>query len=136
VLTCTSPESLASGLSDSSLQVTATLPTSATASVTNTAVVSSTSGQFDPNTSNNTSSVTSTPTPESNLVITKSHSGDFVAGEEGSYALSVTNRGPSDAAGPLTVTDQLPVGESFVSFASAGGVTPAGTARRRGPHPS
>ncbi len=125
VLTCTSPESLASGLSDSSLQVTATLPTSATASVTNTAVVSSTSGQFDPNTSNNTSSVTSTPTPESNLVITKSHSGDFVAGEEGSYALSVTNRGPSDAAGPLTVTDQLPVGESFVSFASAGGVTPA-----------
>ena len=32
------------------------------------------------------------------------------------YNFTITNNGPSDAAGPLTLTDPLPTGETFVSI--------------------
>jgi uncharacterized repeat protein (TIGR01451 family) len=49
------------------------------------------------------------------LSITKSHSGSLVAGANATYALTVANAGPATSAGPITVTDTLPSGESFVS---------------------
>ncbi len=50
------------------------------------------------------------------LVLTKSHStGAVQAGTMTSFDITVSNDGPSDAAGPLTVTDTLPVGVSFLA---------------------
>jgi uncharacterized repeat protein (TIGR01451 family)/fimbrial isopeptide formation D2 family protein len=49
------------------------------------------------------------------LEIEKSHSGKFFVGQQGTYTLKVTNHGPSSADGPITVTDTLPTGMSFVS---------------------
>jgi uncharacterized repeat protein (TIGR01451 family) len=50
------------------------------------------------------------------LSISKSHTGDFSVGQEGVYTLKVTNS-PSGGSttGPITVTDTLPAGFSFVS---------------------
>ena len=54
--------------------------------------------------------------PAADLILTKVHAGTFEAGTNGIYNFSITNNGPSDAAGPLTLTDPLPAGETFVSI--------------------
>jgi uncharacterized repeat protein (TIGR01451 family) len=49
--------------------------------------------------------------PETNLVIDKSHTGDFTQGQTGAeYTLSVTNNGPDASTGTVTVTDTVPTG--------------------------
>jgi len=53
--------------------------------------------------------------PEATLQLTKTHVGDFVAGTNGVYTLTVTDLGPSDVQAPVTVTDTLPASETFVS---------------------
>ncbi len=58
-------------------------------------------------------------TPVADLAISKSHSGDFVAGQAGVYTLSVSNNGPNDETGAITVTDVLPAGLSFTSATSS-----------------
>ncbi|MCR2812351.1 isopeptide-forming domain-containing fimbrial protein [Microbacterium sp. zg.Y1084] len=50
-----------------------------------------------------------------NLSIAKTHTGDAVAGESMPYTLTVTNHGPSDASGPLVVTDTLPAGFAYAA---------------------
>lgn len=57
------------------------------------------------------------------LSITKSHTGAFAAGRTASYALTVTNHGPNPAGGAIgaiTVTDDLPVGLSYLSGVGSG----------------
>src|SRR5207245_1836674 len=54
------------------------------------------------------------------LSIVKSHAGDFTVGQQGSYDMTVTNTGSTDAGGPITVTDTLPAGLSFVSGSGSG----------------
>lgn len=63
-----------------------------------------------------------TNTPVSDLAITKSHVGDFTVGTNGSYTLSVTNNGPVDETGTITVTDDLNTtpGLGFVSATGTG----------------
>ncbi len=51
-----------------------------------------------------------TNTEVADLEITKSHTGDFTVGVNGTYTLSVTNNGPNDHTGLVTVTDSLPTG--------------------------
>jgi uncharacterized repeat protein (TIGR01451 family) len=58
--------------------------------------------------------------PEPDLEITKSHVGNFVAGETGAYTLTVRNVGNGPTYGPTTVTDTLPAGFSFESFTGDG----------------
>lgn len=58
--------------------------------------------------------------PVADLAITKSHVGDFTVGMNGVYTLSVTNNGPSDAAGTITVTDTLPAGLTYVGASGTG----------------
>lgn len=59
--------------------------------------------------------------PESDLSITKSHSGIFNQGDTESYTLSVENiASAADEPGTITVTDTLPAGLSFVSASGAG----------------
>src|SRR5437763_3158629 len=61
---------------------------------------STTSGVFDPDTSDNTATELTTVNTSANLALTKSDSPDPVlAGNNITYTLTVTNNGPSDATG-------------------------------------
>ena len=61
-----------------------------------------------------------TNTPVADLAISKSHSGNFTVGQNGSYSITVTNNGPSDETGTITVTDTLPAGLAYVSGTGSG----------------
>ncbi len=61
-----------------------------------------------------------TNTPVADLAISKTHSGDFTVGQNGSYTLTVSNNGPSDETGTITVTDTLPAGLGYVSASGTG----------------
>ncbi len=87
-----------------------------TTPVTNTATV--TGPEPDPNPANNTSSVTNPAATSADLAITKTHLGPFVPGSQGTYQFTVVNNGPSDAAAPIRVSDQLPPELTFVSASS------------------
>ncbi len=55
------------------------------------------------------------------LALTKAHSGNFIVGQNGAYTLSVGNAataGPT--TGPITATDTLPAGLSFLSGIGSG----------------
>ena len=91
---------------------------------TNTATITH-SDQFDPNTANNTASVTQTP-QQADLALTKTTSdptpnvGDIVT-----YTVTLSNNGP-DSATKAQVTDLLPAGVSFVTATpSQGAYDPA-----------
>jgi uncharacterized repeat protein (TIGR01451 family) len=87
---------------------------------TNMAAISH-SDQFDPNTGNNTASVTATP-QQADLAITKAVSdatpnvGDMIT-----YTVTVTNNGP-DAATGVTISEPIPAGLSFVNALPSKGV--------------
>ena len=53
------------------------------------------------------------------LLIDKSHVGDFVIGSDNVWTISVTNDGPAVGRAPVTVTDTLPAGISFSSSVGA-----------------
>lgn len=66
-------------------------------------------------------SVTSEPVVD--LSLTKTHSGDFSAGSTGTYTLRVSNAtgvGVEPDDNPVTITDTLPAGLSFVSGSGTG----------------
>ncbi|MEK7833659.1 MAG: DUF11 domain-containing protein, partial [Acidobacteriota bacterium] len=101
--------------------LTATLPADTTAPVTNTASVTPPGGSTDPDTTNNQTSVTSTPVPNSDLTVTKTANAAAVrAGDEVTYTISATNNGPS-VANNVVVTDPLPTGLTLVSATSTKG---------------
>src|SRR5437667_431552 len=50
----------------------------------------------------------------------KRHTAAFEHGANGTYTLVVTNVGTTATSGPITVTDPLPAGLSFVSGLGAG----------------
>ena len=54
------------------------------------------------------------------LTITKSHTGNFTQGQTGTYTLTVSNAGGSPTSGPVTVTDNVPIGLVPTSAAGAG----------------
>ena len=105
----------------SNLTVTVTAPASGT--LTNTASVSTPTG--DPNSTNNvTSPVVTTVTPVADVGIGKTGSASVLAASNLVYTISVTNFGPSSAVS-VTVTDTLPLTVTFVS-ASGNGVNNSG----------
>jgi uncharacterized repeat protein (TIGR01451 family) len=61
-----------------------------------------------------------TALPSADLVLSKTAVGTFTAGGTGTYALTVTNLGPSASGAPLTVTDTLPAGMTFTSASALG----------------
>jgi len=85
-------------------------------SVANTAVASSTDPDLP-------CSVTGCPAstdpvvvdPLAQLAIVKQHLGTFAVGQNGSYDITVTNIGPTPTPGPVSLTDDLPTGLSYVS---------------------
>jgi uncharacterized repeat protein (TIGR01451 family)/fimbrial isopeptide formation D2 family protein len=106
---------LASGASFPAITITAAVPAGTTSGtvLSNTATVSS--ATYDPVPGNNTDTVTDTVARSVDLGIVKSARGTITAGQDATYTLDATNHGPSDSNGPITVTDTLPIGTSFVS---------------------
>jgi uncharacterized repeat protein (TIGR01451 family) len=105
----------------SNITVTVTAP--ASGSLTNTASVSSPTG--DPNSTNNvTAPVITTVTPVADVGLGKTGSATVLASSNLVYTISVTNFGPSTASS-VVVTDTLPLGVTFVS-ASGGGANNSG----------
>jgi uncharacterized repeat protein (TIGR01451 family) len=75
------------------------------APLSNTATVAATDGLIDPDLDNNTSTVSSTPTPVADLQITKTDGvTSYVPGQQLVYTITVTNAGPSFVTGAV-VTD-------------------------------
>ena len=116
--------------------VTGTIATNATGLLVNTATVTAPTGATDPDPANNSATSSVTLTPSADLQITKAGPATAVAGTNIVYAITVTNSGPSDAAG-VVVSDATPTGLTFVSntggcttvFPCGLGVVPAGATR-------
>ena len=105
--------------------VNATIASSATGELTNTATVTAPSGVTDPNEANNSATDTDTLTPQADLSITKDDGAtEEVPGTSVTYTIVATNNGPSDANG-VSVADTFPGILSGVTFTSvaAGGAT-------------
>lgn len=116
-LTCTRTDGLAGGQSAGQITVAIDVPADRTGTLRNTATVDG--PEPDPNPDNDTATVTDPVVTSADLAITKSHRGAFVPGAQATYELEVTNNGPSDAAAPVRVTDQLAPELTFVSDDSA-----------------
>src|SRR5688572_5909754 len=90
-LTCTRSDALAAGVSYPAITLTVTVANNAPTSVTNTASVS---GGGQTNTANDSASDPTTITQLPDLIIAKSHAGDFNQGQTGAtYSITVTNSG-------------------------------------------
>ena len=108
VVTCELGQALAPGESAGDITLVATVEPGAYPSVANTASV--TSETPDPDTSDNSSTTTLTVPPLVDLAVTKSHTGGLTVGTDATWTLTVTNNGPTDDPGPVTVVDTVPDG--------------------------
>ena len=117
-LTCTRSDPLAAAASYPPITVTVNVANNAPANMTNTATVS---GGGETNTANDTAS-DPTRTNQADLVLTKTHSGNWNPGDTGrTYTLKATNAGASPTDGStVTVTDTLPAGLSATLMAGSG----------------
>ena len=86
--------------------------------IENTATVSS--DATDLVTANNSSKTGVAVGTLSDLTITKTHKGTFVVNETGMYTLRVTNIGTDSDPGPITVTDTLPAGLTYLDSSGDG----------------
>jgi uncharacterized repeat protein (TIGR01451 family) len=103
--------------------VTGTISPSAGGTLSNTVTVSNPVGTSDPDSSNNTATDTDTLTAEADLSVTKtSPASSATPGTTVTYAIVLTNSGPSDAA-TVTLTDALPANTTFSSLNAAAGFT-------------
>ena len=111
--------SLASGASAAFTLVAAVDGTLANGTtLTNTATATSTTP--DPVPVNNTSTVITLVGASADLVLVKTGPPSVVPGSNLTYAMTLTNNGPSSAAA-VTLSDPLPAGETFVSFNQTAG---------------
>ncbi len=115
VVSCTRTVAIAAATSNVAVVIfPVTVAAAAAPSVTNTASIS------NPNESTNllgnNSSTLITPVDAPDLVVTKSHNGNFTVGVNGIYTLTVSNLGAlATSAANVVVTDTLPAGLTFVS---------------------
>ena len=131
LITCTHPDTLAV---DESTTITVVAEVGADAygaaphELANTATVSGTT--LDPNPENNDSTDTVTVAPLVDLAIDKSHTGNFEVGTQGVFSIIVTNLGPNiHPASDITVLDELPAGLKYSSVVGDGWIcSAAGTA--------
>ncbi len=118
VVTCTHAGSLAPS-ANAAFTLAVAIGSAAVPSVTNVASVAT---PGEDNTANNgASDPTTVEQRPPDLALATSHSGQFIGATNGNYTLTVSNAssaGPT--VGPITVTDTLPTGLSFVSGSGAG----------------
>ncbi|HEX6324330.1 MAG TPA: ice-binding family protein [Vicinamibacterales bacterium] len=68
-----------------------------------------------------TTPVVPPPTPATtDVIIAKTHTGNFTVGTNGTYTIAISNIGATASAGAYTVTDTLPTGLTFVSASGTG----------------
>jgi len=110
----------------SSVTFTVTAIAPAAGTFTNSASVTAPASVFDPTdpsrtgAGNNTASVSVTVVVP-DLRVTKSHTGNFVAGATGTYTIGVDNiLGSAPASGTITVVDTLPAGLAYASATGTG----------------
>jgi len=104
--------------------VNATIQSSATGSLSNTATVTAGAGVTDPTPGNNSATDTDTLTPSADVSVTKTDSPDPVVVDNNiTYTITVTNNGPSDAQS-LSLSDAVPANTTLFSV-----TTPAGWTR-------
>jgi uncharacterized repeat protein (TIGR01451 family) len=116
-LTCTRSDALAGGSSYPAVTVTVKVFGDAPASITNTARVSG--GEV--NGGNDTATDATTVTPMPDLLVTKSHSGNFSQGQTGAtYTLTVFNVGGGATTDTVVVTDSLPAGLTATAMSGSG----------------
>lgn len=108
VVTCDLAAPLGPGDSAEDITVVVTVEPGAYPGVDNTATVTSVTP--DPDTSDNSSTVTIEVPPLVDLAIAKSHTGTLTVGTDATWTLEVTNAGPTDDPGPVTVVDTVPTG--------------------------
>jgi uncharacterized repeat protein (TIGR01451 family)/LPXTG-motif cell wall-anchored protein len=119
-VTCEHVGTVAAGSSLPPISVTVDVGTAAEGGVTNTATV--TPGEtHDPVEPNDTDEDPTDITPSADLSLVKTSGGSFVVGEQGTFTFTVHDDGPSAAASPITVTDTLPTGLTYVSSTSTDG---------------
>src|ERR1700674_2876195 len=103
-LTCARADALAVGASYPTITVTVSVAVNAAASVTNSATVS---GGGEVNTTNDTANDTTTIIQLADLTLTKTHVGNFIEGQIGTYTVTVSNVGQGPTSGTVTVSDTL-----------------------------
>jgi uncharacterized repeat protein (TIGR01451 family) len=116
-LTCTTSNSATSGGYLDYIYVFVNIAPNAPASITNTATVT---GGGDTNNANNGASDTTSVVQAPDLVISKTHSGNFVQGQSGTYTITVGNNGGGPTSGTVTVSDYLPSGMTATSMTGTG----------------
>ena len=84
------------------------------------AIVNSATATAEEDPTGSTDDDNNTPSLVSDLEVEKSHTGDATAGDPITYSVTVTNNGPSDTAGPITVEDTVPTGMSYASVSGTG----------------
>jgi uncharacterized repeat protein (TIGR01451 family) len=118
VVQCELAGPLAPGASAEPIEVVATVDPKAYPSVDNTATTSSETPDEDP--SDNSATDTVDVPPLVDLSIVKTHDGSLTVGQQAAWTLTVSNAGPTDDPGPLTVVDTLPAGLTYVSATGDG----------------
>ncbi len=118
-VTETATAAIASGNTDTfTVVVSAPSNLSAGAAFSDSASASSTTA--DPNTANNSATVTGSVATSADLAVTAGGPSMVTAGTSATYTITLTNNGPSDAQG-VVLTDSLPAGSAFVSITPAAG---------------
>lgn len=117
-VTCSRSDSLGSSASYPLINIEVNVATDAPSFVEN---VASVSGGNDTDTTNNTANDPTTITGGPNLVVAKSHTGNFYQGQKGvTFTLIVTNEGTLPTSGLVTVQDNYPLALPPVSAAGPG----------------
>ncbi|WP_127479634.1 LPXTG cell wall anchor domain-containing protein [Nocardioides pantholopis] len=101
------------------IDVTVDVASSVTGAGANTATVSEPTDPTSGAESADSSTVSRTVAPSADLALEKTATTAPEAGEQGVYEIEVVNVGPSDAAGPVTVTDTLPPSLTYAGVRSA-----------------
>jgi uncharacterized repeat protein (TIGR01451 family)/fimbrial isopeptide formation D2 family protein len=117
-ITCTYAVDLPPNVNASDITVVALVGSDVAGTVTNPATVIGTTP--DPDVTNNTDEVTDPVTGEADLAVVKRTVSPVVPGRDVTYEIAVTNTGPSTSRQPITVTDTLPAGLTFVSATGDG----------------
>lgn len=126
-VTCTrsaANNTLAANASYPAITLTVSVASTAAASLTNNVSVAL-SGQTESTTANNSASAITTIVQRPDLIIAKSHSGNFFQGQTGvTYTVTVSNSAAalavSNTGTTVTVTDTLPTGLTFVGGSGTG----------------
>jgi uncharacterized repeat protein (TIGR01451 family) len=86
--------------------------------ISNTGTVNVPAGTTDPNSANNSSVDDTNILVSTNLSVAKTHAGNFTAGDDNTFTITVSNAGPSSTvANGVTMTDTLDADLSYVSAA-------------------